>query len=197
MPRSDHHMIEPIFITMMNTLSNLYKAEWLNLVFKNRNQAYGAYQLRSESGRTSMQALIFGSAIFILLFTAPKIYSLLSAEDQAVVNSQDDERIVEVVLPPRVELPKIKEELLLPKADPIAEKIKTVKPMSRPTPVADAPPFTPPTIEEMDHAAVGQLLQMEKKPIWRAFLLKVQGMELGLEMLVRKVLVVETRFIMQ
>jgi protein TonB len=157
MPKSDHLMMEPIFITMMNTLSNLYKAEWLNLVFKNRNQAYGAYQLRSESGRTSMQALIFGSAIFILLFSAPKIYSLLSTEDQVVVERLDDERIVEVVLPPKVELPKIKEELLLPKADPIAEKIKTVKPMSRPTPVADAPPFTPPTIEEMDHAAVGPI----------------------------------------
>jgi protein TonB len=155
-------MNEPILKTMMNTSSNLYKAEWLNLVFKNRNQAYGAYVLRSESNRTSMWALFIASAIFILLFMAPKIYSLCN-KDEVVIESSKDERVVDIVLPPQVEKPKVKEEVVLPKADPIKEKIKMVKPMTRPTPVNDAPPFNPPTIEDMDHAAVGPITQTGKE----------------------------------
>jgi protein TonB len=33
---------------MINSEFNLYKREWLSLVFKNRNQQYGAYELRSH-----------------------------------------------------------------------------------------------------------------------------------------------------
>ncbi|MBC7568001.1 MAG: energy transducer TonB [Pedobacter sp.] len=155
-------MNEPLLKTMINTSSNLYKAEWLNLVFKNRNQAYGAYALRSESGRISMWALFFGSAVFVLLFMAPKLYSLFQ-KDEVVAEPYNNEKIVDVILPPKVEKPKVKEELLLPKNDPINEKIKMVKPMSRPTPVNDTPPFTPPTIEEMDHAVVGPVTQVGKE----------------------------------
>ena len=151
-------MNEPILNTMINTLSNLYKAEWLNLVFKNKNQAYGAYALRSESGKTSMRALFFGSAVFILLFTAPKLYSLFEKKE-VDVEPINNEKVIDIILPPKVEQPKIKEELVLPKADPIEKKIKTVKPMSRPTPVDDAPAFTPPTVEDMNHAAVGPVTQ--------------------------------------
>ena len=151
-------MNEPILNTMINTSSNLYKAEWLNLVFKNKNQAYGAYALRSESGKTSMRALFFGSAVFILLFTAPKLYSLFEKKE-VDVEPINNEKVIDIILPPKVEQPKIKEELILPKADPIEKKIKTVKPMSRPTPVDDAPAFTPPTVEDMNHAAVGPVTQ--------------------------------------
>jgi len=151
-------MNEPILNTMINTSSNLYKAEWLNLVFKNKNQAYGAYALRSESGKTSMRALFFGSAVFILLFTAPKLYSLFEKKE-VDVEPINNEKVIDIILPPKVEQPKIKEELVLPKADPIEKKIKTVKPMSRPTPVDDAPAFTPPTVEDMNHAAVGPVTQ--------------------------------------
>jgi protein TonB len=152
-----HRITELILKTMLNNSSNLYKAEWLNLVFKNRNQSYGAYALRSESAGTTMRALFVGSAIFVVAFAGPKIYSLFK-KDEVAVESVNNDKIVDVVLPPKIEQPKTKE-VILPKADPIMEKIKTVKPMSRPTPVADAPPFTPPTIQEMDHAAVGTVTQ--------------------------------------
>ena len=151
-------MNEPILKTMLNTSSKLYRAEWLNLVFKNRNQSYGAYALRSESSAITMRALFAASAFFILAFAGPKIYSLLK-KNEVAVDTVNHERIVDVALPPAVEKPKIKEELILPKSDPIKEKIKTVKPISRPTPVEDAAPFTPPTIEDLDHAAVGPVTQ--------------------------------------
>lgn len=143
---------------MLNSSSNLYKAEWLDLVFKNRNQSYGAYALRSESARIMMRALFAGSAIFILAFMAPKLYSLMQ-NDQVVSDVVVEDTSVIIDLQPPVNIPKVKEELVLPKADPIKEKIKTVKLPSRPTPVENAPPYTPPTIEDLDHAAIGPVTQ--------------------------------------
>ena len=105
-----------------------------------------------------MRALFGGAAIFILAFAGPKIYSLLR-KDEVVVTTVNHDKIVDLVLPPAVDKPKVKEEHILPKSDPIKEKIKTVKPISRPTPLEDAAPFTPPTMEDLDHAAVGPITQ--------------------------------------
>ncbi|MES2277444.1 MAG: TonB family protein [Bacteroidota bacterium] len=42
---------------MINSEFNLYKREWLSLVFKNRNQQYGAYELRSHYGNVLSRAM--------------------------------------------------------------------------------------------------------------------------------------------
>lgn len=39
---------------------SIYETGWLNLVFEGRNKAYGAYQLRQESPRTTLFAFFFG-----------------------------------------------------------------------------------------------------------------------------------------
>ena len=38
---------------------DLYKTEWLELVFENRNKAYGAYELRQHNSRTVAMAMLF------------------------------------------------------------------------------------------------------------------------------------------
>lgn len=48
----------------MSRLS-IYETRWINLIFENRNQEYGAYQLRRESVKNSLTALFMG-----LLFVA-------------------------------------------------------------------------------------------------------------------------------
>ena len=48
----------------MSRLS-IYETRWIDLIFENRNQEYGAYQLRRESVRSSLTALFMG-----LLFVA-------------------------------------------------------------------------------------------------------------------------------
>ena len=65
---------------MLNTTSNLNKTEWLNLVFKNRNQAYGAYELRLHSDQNTLRALFIAAPLFILLFASPMIYKYLHPE---------------------------------------------------------------------------------------------------------------------
>ena len=48
---------------------DLYKSEWLELVFDDRNKQYGAYELRQHYGRTMVMAMLitFISVIFIAL----------------------------------------------------------------------------------------------------------------------------------
>lgn len=48
----------------MSRLS-IYETRWINLIFENKNQEYGAYQLRRESVKSSLTALFMG-----LLFVA-------------------------------------------------------------------------------------------------------------------------------
>ena len=48
----------------MSRLS-IYETRWIDLIFENRNQEYGAYQLRRESVKSSLTALFMG-----LLFVA-------------------------------------------------------------------------------------------------------------------------------
>ncbi len=54
---------------------NVNKVEWLNLVFANRNQSYGAYVLRRDSGSYLFKSLLLTIFLFvgvILLFTLQK-----------------------------------------------------------------------------------------------------------------------------
>jgi protein TonB len=48
---------------------DLYKAEWLDLVFDHRNKAYGAYELRKNYGQTMVKAMGL-SFIAVALFIA-------------------------------------------------------------------------------------------------------------------------------
>lgn len=145
---------------MLNNSSNLYKVEWLNLVFKNRNQSYGAYALRSESAADTVRALFIGVSLFTLLFVSPKIISMFKKEDH-VVNVKPIEDGTIIHLQPKIEQPKPQQIIELPKADPIVQKIKTVKLPSKPVVVADEKVVSTdiPTLKELENAAVGPLTQ--------------------------------------
>ena len=59
---------------MINFTSNLYKSEWLELVFQNRNKSYGAYELRLHNSQTTVKALIIASTLFTSLIISPMVY---------------------------------------------------------------------------------------------------------------------------
>jgi protein TonB len=50
----------------MSRLS-IYEARWIDLVFENKNKEYGAYQLRSESARTTVIAFFSGILLISVL----------------------------------------------------------------------------------------------------------------------------------
>ncbi len=52
---------------MRNSSFDLYKSDWLDVVFENRNKSYGAYILRSESSVIQLKALFMAIPLFVLL----------------------------------------------------------------------------------------------------------------------------------
>lgn len=84
---------------------NIFKSEWIDMVFEGRNKKYGAYQLRSENPKTTTKALIAG----ILLFSAAVAVPLVSRYigDGLGLAEEEEVEVVEMInLPePEIELP--------------------------------------------------------------------------------------------
>ncbi|MCR8557177.1 TonB family protein [Mucilaginibacter sp. BJC16-A38] len=90
---------------------NLYKTEWLDVVFDDRNKEYGAYSLRREYAGTMVMAmgiaffsiaLIFGGT---LLFRTNAVVTEHPASDTTVVNLQHYVKPPDVPHPPKMEEP--------------------------------------------------------------------------------------------
>lgn len=139
---------------MLNTSSNLNKTEWLNLVFKNRNQAYGAYELRSHSDQNTLRALFIAAPLFILLLAGPMIYKHFHPE-VSVDNADTYDPVTIAEIRPPVEPPKPLAEIEPPKAQPVSEKVKMVALPSNPKVVNEPVAIDPPTIDEIEKAVVG------------------------------------------
>jgi len=154
-----HHLIKLILKAMLNVSSNLYKSEWLDLVFKNRNKNYGAYALRAESAGTTTRALLIAGPVFILLFAGPMIYKRLHPVAEAPADRTVILDLAQLAPPKELQKPR-EEKIELPKAEPVSKKIKTVALPSRPIVVDDQlAPIDPPTIEQVKNAAIGPLTQ--------------------------------------
>jgi protein TonB len=63
--------------TMLGSKLDIMKTGWLNLIFANRNQAYGAYQLRKENARNTNKALIIAITLFTVILASPTIANII------------------------------------------------------------------------------------------------------------------------
>jgi periplasmic protein TonB len=59
---------------------NLYETSWTNIVFENRNKAYGAYPLRQENDKTLLFSLFMGVLLLASAVSVPVIYNYLNPE---------------------------------------------------------------------------------------------------------------------
>ncbi len=89
---------------MINTKFNLYKVEWLDIVFADRNKNYGAYDLRAHYGANMMRAL----AITVLGFSVAVVSVNIALKhkppgDPIVVIDYNSTKYIE---PPKTEQPK-------------------------------------------------------------------------------------------
>lgn len=137
---------------MFGSKLDIFKKEWLDLVFAGRNKAYGAYQLRQTADTDTTKALFIGVILFLLAVSSPMILSLISSgsADDAVRTIE-----TEVVLS---EPPPVDEEAVIP--PPIVEP-----PPPRSDQVRMPPPVVvaaaqvrdeePPTVEELKVADPG------------------------------------------
>lgn len=126
---------------------DLFKKQWIDIVFEGRNKSYGAYELRTTNNKTTYRALIIGSVLFALAVAAPLIISLIP-ESSDDVNT--DIKITAVKLPPKE---KPKENLPPPPPPPPkVDQVKFVKPV-----VAKADEVTeePPKVVEIKDKKIG------------------------------------------
>ncbi|WP_080237419.1 energy transducer TonB [Spirosoma rigui] len=126
-----------------------------DIVFANRNKAYGAYSLRKEYPKTVTRALIIGGILFTLGVLAPTIITALTPEEEK-------QAMVEVDLmklppppidpnepppppPPPVEVPKVNTVKFLP------PEVKPDEEVPEETP--------PPAVEELKEAVAAEQTQ--------------------------------------
>ncbi|MCZ4244198.1 energy transducer TonB [Pedobacter punctiformis] len=140
---------------MFNSSFNVYKTEWLDLVFSNRNKSYGAYELRSNSSKIMTKSLIVAGSLFMLLFFSPMVYNKLfpkMVEPAYVARVVDLSNVIHDNI--KKEEPK-KEELK--KAEPEQQKVKTVKMVSNIVVTSDPVVTDPPTMKELEGAVVSNV----------------------------------------
>ena len=130
---------------------DIFRKEWLEVVFADKNKNYGAYQLRKSNGANTTRALIIGSVIFLVLFFSPKIYSLIKGS----MDHQDEQlKAQEVILapPPPVD-PKTPPPPPVEPPPPKVDQVKMPPPIVKPDiEVRDEPP----TVEKLKEADPGQ-----------------------------------------
>ncbi|SES21253.1 energy transducer TonB [Pedobacter rhizosphaerae] len=141
---------------MFNSSINVYKTEWLDLVFADRNKNYGAYELRSKSSRIMTRSLLITGSLFVLLCFSPLIYSKIFPKEVII----EDHVITEITTPDQIhDLKKNEpEEKKEPaKADPV--KVKTVKMVANIVVVDKEEVEAPPTIADIKDAVVSNKTQ--------------------------------------
>lgn len=141
---------------MFNSSINVYKTEWLDLVFADRNKNYGAYQLRSSSSKIMTRALFISGSVFILFCTSPLIYSKLFSEPNEII-------VTEHIIPANIDkIFDTKKPAPEKKSEPAKAKPAKVKMvnMSAKIVVVDKPELKdPPTVKEIEKAVIGNINQ--------------------------------------
>lgn len=132
---------------------DIFKPEWLDVVFAGRNKAYGAYELRKSNPKTTNKAFFIGSVLFILAVSSPTIAKWISGQ---MPEDEEAVKVTEVVLAPP---PPVNEEA--PPPPPIVEppkpKVDQVKfPPPVVVPAEQVRDEEPPTVEELKVADPGQ-----------------------------------------
>jgi protein TonB len=126
---------------------DLYKPEWLELVFDNRNKDYGAYDLRKHYNGNLVKAMVI---TFFSVGVAITIFSILH-KSKIVTGIIPDVtiKVVPVVLNPNLQPLKP----VTPIKHPSAPTIRSLPMVVAPDPVASKPV----TIDEYNNKAIGQV----------------------------------------
>ena len=104
---------------------DIFKSQWLDLVFEGRNKKYGAYELRKENPKTSLKALFIGAFIFALALASPLIIDMIPSSDEAK-NSLNEKVVLVNMEKPKENLPPPPKPPEPPK--PKIDEVKFVKP---------------------------------------------------------------------
>lgn len=109
---------------------NIFESQWVDLVFKGRNQEYGAYVLRKDGDKNTTRGIVFAIVFFTMLITTPMIIDYIKGFAD---NADENVKVTEVV---NMEEP-----------PPIDKKQPPPPPVEPPPPLKSTVKFTPPEIK--------------------------------------------------
>lgn len=138
---------------MLGSKLDIFKREWLDVVFEGRNKEYGAYDLRKLAPKATNIGLVVASIAFVLILMAPAIARWLGIES----NNEPVEQIIEteVVLS---EPPPVNEEEPPPPppVEPPPPRVDQVRmPEPKVVPAEQVQDEEPPTVEQLKLADPG------------------------------------------
>ena len=109
---------------------SIYEKSWIDLVFEGKNQAYGAYQLRQQSTKTTLFALLSGTAFFCSAIGLG--FFLTSFGHESDVKPVEPEKVIIVSnynSPPKKDEPE--KQIVAPKKEEPKQEVKS-KELSNP-----------------------------------------------------------------
>src|SRR5690606_14688684 len=133
---------------------DIFKNEWLDVVFEGRNKEYGAYELRKLSPKATNIGMIVASVAFVALLMAPAIARWIGV-DMKPENETEKLIETEVVLS---EPPPVNEEEPPPPppVEPPPPRVDQVRmPEPKVVPAEQVQDEEPPTVEELKLADPG------------------------------------------
>jgi protein TonB len=137
---------------MLGSKLDILKPEWLDIVFKGRNQSYGAYALRKENPKSTVKALYITVILFVVAVSLPTIINKIKG---FIPKAPDKVKIIEVNLKPPPPVDETKKppppppEPPKPKVDQVRFPPPVVKPDN------EVKEKDPPTVEDLKTADPG------------------------------------------
>lgn len=128
----------------MSQKINLFNETWVDLLFKGRNQEYGAFELRKGSSRRHKWGIIIALIFFSLMIALPILY-------KQIIESRKD-RMVEVTTLSNIEIEQKK-----------VEKPKDII-IEKPTPpLKSSIKFTPPVIKPDEEVQEEEVIKTQEE----------------------------------
>ncbi len=127
----------------MSQKINLFNDAWVDLLFKDRNQEYGAYELRKDSSRRHRLGIIIAFSFFLAIIFVPILYKqiLASRKDRII----DVNTLSNIVIEKPAEKPK---DIIIEKPlPPLKSSIK----------------FTPPVIKADEEVADDEIIKTQEE----------------------------------
>ena len=111
----------------MAAKNDIFSNGWCELVFAQKNHEYGAYELRTNSSKRHLRALIIASVVFVFLVSAPILLR------QIMPKNADKDVSVRTLTDLKIDKPK-EDEIIkeLPPPPPMRNTIKFIPPVIKP-----------------------------------------------------------------
>jgi len=138
---------------MLASKLDIFKREWLDVVFAGRNKAYGAYTLRQGADADTTKSLFIGVLLFVLAIGSPLFAKYFKGDDADNPTERTIETEVVLAEPPPVD------EAAPPPPPPVEPPPPRVDQVRMPPPVVVKAELVqeeePPTVEELKKADPG------------------------------------------